>query len=255
MSAEAVLTETRGAILVITINRPKVRNAVNLEVAQGLAAALDQLTGDPALQVGILTGAGGYFSAGMDLKAAAAGEKVYVEGKGGLGFVSANTDKPLIAAVEGFALGGGFELALACDLVVAGKSVKFGFPEVSRGLIPGAGGVVRLPRQVPYHKALEFLLTGGSTSSEEFARLGLVNKLTEDGEALSGAIELAERISANAPLALAAVKRVVRETANSPEPEAFAVMESAIDALRNTHDFAEGAKAFLEKRAPHWSGN
>lgn len=254
MSDSVVLAEAVDQILVITINRPEARNSVNLQVAQGLAAALDRLAADPALRAGVLTGAGGYFSAGMDLKAAASGERVFVEGKGGLGFVEAKIDKPLVAAVEGFAYGGGFELALACDLIVAGKSAKFAFPEVKRGLIPGAGGVVRLPECVPRRLALEYMLTGEPVPAETFATFGLVNRLVEDGAALSAALDLAGKILVNAPLALAAVKRIVREAPDVTEAAAFRLMNDELGRLTSSQDFAEGAAAFAAKRLPVWTG-
>ncbi len=178
--SDAVLVERRGRILVITINRPQARNAINLEVSQALADAMDELDDSPDLSVAILTGAGGNFCAGMDLKAFAAGERVAVEGRG-LGFTQKPPRKPVIAAVEGFALAGGTELVLATDLVVASRSARFGIPEVRRGLVAGAGGLLRLPRKIPYQKALELALTGDDFTAEQAAGWGLVNILTEDG--------------------------------------------------------------------------
>lgn len=178
--SDAVLVERRGRILVITINRPQARNAINLEVSQALADAMDELDDSPDLSVAILTGAGGNFCAGMDLKAFAAGERVAVEGRG-LGFTQKPPRKPVIAAVEGFALAGGTELVLATDLVVASRSARFGIPEVRRGLVAGAGGLLRLPRKIPYQKALELALTGDDFTAEQAAGWGLANILTEDG--------------------------------------------------------------------------
>ncbi|MFF7024618.1 crotonase/enoyl-CoA hydratase family protein [Streptomyces klenkii] len=252
--AEAVRTEIVGGTLVVTIDRPRVRNAVNAEVALGIAAAVDRLESDPGLRVGVLTGAGGTFCAGMDLKAAARGEQVTVPGKGFAGLAEVPTTKPLIAAVEGHALGGGFELALACDLVVAAEGARFALPEVRRGLIAAGGGVVRLPRRVPYHLAMELLLTGRTVTAERARELGVVNRLTPDGGALPAALELAEEIVANAPLALAAVKRTVRLSDGAPEPEAFAVQAAEAGALLRSADFAEGVRAFTEKRTSQWSG-
>ncbi|WP_010525698.1 crotonase/enoyl-CoA hydratase family protein [Nesterenkonia sp. F] len=249
-----VLTEARDGILIITIDRPQARNAVDAEVARGLAAAVDELTADDDLRVGVLTGAAGTFSAGMDLKAAARGESPSVEGRGFGGLVEHDTAKPLIAAVEGHALGGGFELALACDLVVAASGATFALPEVRRGFLAGGGGAVRLPRRIPHHLAMELLLTGRSVEADRASSLGLINAVTPDGEALAGALELAEEVAANAPLALAGVKQVVRSADRLPEPEAFAAQREVLAELSRSEDFAEGARAFAEKRAPQWVG-
>ncbi|GGP36712.1 crotonase/enoyl-CoA hydratase family protein [Streptomyces abikoensis] len=251
---DSVRAETVGSALVVTIDRPRARNAVDAEVARGIADAIDRLEADPGLRVGVLTGADGTFCAGMDLKAAARGEQVTVPGKGFAGLAEARTAKPLIAAVEGHALGGGFELALACDLVVAAEGARFALPEVKRGLIAGGGGVVRLPRRVPHHLAMELLLTGRAVTAERARELGLVNRLTPDGRALPAALELAEEIAANAPLALAAVKRTVRRADGASETEAFAAQTAEIGTLLRSADFAEGVRAFTEKREPRWSG-
>lgn len=195
-----VRTHRTGGVLVITIDRPHARNAIDAECARGLAAACEQLDADPDLRVGVLTGAGGVFSAGMDLKAAARGESAAVPGRGFAGITEAAIAKPLVAAVEGPAFGGGFELALACDLVVAAEGARFALPEVRRGLIAGGGGVVRLPRRVPYHLAMELLLTGRAVDAAEARSLGLVNRVVADGEALSAATGLAAQVAGNAPL-------------------------------------------------------
>ncbi|GAA1049409.1 crotonase/enoyl-CoA hydratase family protein [Arthrobacter russicus] len=254
VSEAAVLTEVVGSTLVITINRPKARNAVNGEVALGLAAALDQLENDVDLRVGVITGAGGSFCAGMDLRAAAAGENVSVPGKGFAGFVEAKVSKPLIAAIEGYALGGGLEIALNCDLIVAAEGATLGLPEVTRGLIAGGGGVIRLPKRIPHHLAMEILLTGSGINASRAHELGLANRVTPDGQALASALELAAVVAQNAPLALAAVKEVARIADSAPESEAFAAQAKEIHQLMKSADVAEGIKAFTERRAPKWSG-
>src|ERR1700756_3174004 len=221
VSTELVLTEHHDGVLTITINRPAQRNAVNRDVAVAVAAALDQLDSDPTLSVGVLTGAGGTFSAGMDLKAFAKGETPILAGRGFGGLTQAVVRKPLIAAVEGWALGGGFEMALACDLIVAAQDAKFGLPEVKRGLIAGEGGVTRPPQRIPYHVALKALLTGEPISAVDAKQYGLVSELTESGAALAEAQQLAQRVAVNAPLALARVKKVLRETQGLDDAEAF----------------------------------
>jgi enoyl-CoA hydratase len=254
VTTELVLTQAQDGVLTITINRPAQRNAISREVAVQLAAALDLLDSDPALSVGVLTGAGGTFSAGMDLKAFANGQTPILPGRGFGGLTQAEIRKPLIAAVEGWALGGGFEMALACDLIVAAQDAKFGLPEVKRGLIAGEGGVIRLPRRIPYHVALKVLLTGEPLSAVDAEQYGLVSELTESGAALAGAQQLAKRIAANAPLALAKVKQVLRDTQGLNDSDAFARQAENASSLLNTEDAHEGALAFAEKRAPVWRG-
>ncbi len=195
-----VLVERRNNILVITINRPEARNAINRSASYGLAAAVDELDADPDLSVGVLTGTGKDFCAGMDLKAFASGEKIVVPGRG-LGFTETPPQKPLIAAVEGYALAGGMELVLASDLVIASSGAQFGIPEVKRGLVAASGGLLRLPKRIPYQKALELALTGDNFSAEDGHQWGFVNSLTAAGEAFEGALALARRVSANGPLA------------------------------------------------------
>ncbi|OBI01802.1 enoyl-CoA hydratase [Mycolicibacter heraklionensis] len=251
--SEAVLRERRGRILVITINRPEARNAANKAVAEGLAAACDELDDTPELSVGVLTGAGGNFCAGMDLKAFAAGELAYVPGRG-LGFTERPPRKPLISAVEGHAVAGGTELVLATDLVVAAKDAKFGIPEVKRGLVAAGGGLLRLPHRIPYQKALELALTGESFTAEQGAQWGFVNVLTEPGDALDGAIALAERITANGPLAVAVTKEIMVKSAGWSQDEIWQKQGELIAPVFTSHDAKEGAIAFAEKRAPNWTG-
>jgi enoyl-CoA hydratase len=248
-----VLVEQRGRILIITINRPKAKNAVNSAVANGLAAAVDRLDDDPGLSVGILTGAGGSFCAGMDLKAFARGELPIVEGRG-MGFTERPPVKPLIAAVEGYALAGGTELALSTDLIVASKDSAFGIPEVKRGLVAGGGGLLRLPQRIPSAIAMELALTGENLSAERAAALGMVNVLAEPGKALEAAIDLAERIAANGPLAVAATKRIIVESRGWSPDVMFAEQNKLLGPVFSSNDAKEGAIAFAEKRAPQWTG-
>ena len=255
VTTELVLTERHDGVLTITINRPAQKNAVSREVAVQLASVLDLLDNDPTLSVGVLTGAGGTFSAGMDLKAFAKGQTPILPGRGFGGLTQAVVRKPLIAAVEGWALGGGFEMVLACDLIVAAQDAKFGLPEVKRGLIAGEGGVIRLPKRIPYHVALKVLLTGEPISAADAKQYGLLSELTASGAALAGAQELAaRRIAGNAPLALAKVKQVLRETQGLNDTEAFTRQAEDASSLLNTEDAHEGALAFAEKRAPVWRG-
>lgn len=254
MSANLVRADAEGGVLTITINRPEQRNAINRDVAVELAAALDRLDADPDLAVGLLTGEGGTFSAGMDLKAFATGQTPVIPGRGLGGLTRATVRKPLIAAVEGWALGGGFELALACDLIVAAENATFGFPEVKRGLIAGEGGVLRLPHRVPHHIALRLLLTGDPMTAVEAERFGLIAELAPPAGALAAARALAERVAGNAPLALAAVKQVIRETQGLADAEAFVRQDEIGAGLLTSEDAREGALAFAEKRAPIWRG-
>ncbi|WP_392876338.1 crotonase/enoyl-CoA hydratase family protein [Streptomyces sp. LN499] len=253
-ASDTVLHERRGGVLTITLNRPAQKNAVDHEVAVRLASALDLLDADPELSVGVLTGAGGVFSAGMDLKAFAKGELPLLPGRGLGGLTRAVVRKPLIAAVEGWALGGGFELVLACDLIVAAEDARFGFPEVKRGLVAAEGGLVRLPRRLPYHVAARVLLTGEPLTAAEGKEYGLVNELAPPGAALDAARELAERVARNAPLALAAVKEVLRKTQGLNESDAFTRQDELTSGLFSSEDAQEGAQAFAEKRAPVWQG-
>lgn len=251
---QAVLTERRGRVLLITLNRPDARNAVNAALAQGIATALDELDGDGGLQVGVLTGAGKGFCAGMDLKAFVSGESPHVEGRGFAGITQRSSDKPLIAAVEGFAVAGGLEVALSCDLIVAARGAKLGIPEVKRSLVAAAGALLRLPQRIPYHVAMELALTGDPIVAERAHELGLVNRLAEPGVAVETAIELAEAIAANAPLALAASKRIVVESPAWDPNEAWIKQGEIAGPVFVSEDAREGATAFADKRAPVWKG-
>jgi enoyl-CoA hydratase len=252
---DPVIVERRDRVLLITLNRPQARNAINQEVAWAVEAAIDQLDSDPALGAAIISGNGPAFCAGMDLKAFARGETPRTDRRGFAGLTKLPPDKPLIAAVEGPAFGGGFEVVLACDLVVASEGAKFGLPEVRRGLIASGGGLIRLPRLIPPARALEILLTGEPVDAAEAHALGLVNRLVEPGKAVTAALELAQVITANAPLAVAAAKRVVRESADWPMDAAFARQERIAKPILASNDAREGALAFAEKRAPCWSGS
>ena len=249
-----VLTEFADGVAVMTINRPAARNAVDLEVAKELAAAVDEFESRPDLLVGILTGAGGTFCAGMDLKAFARGERPSLPGRGFAGVTERPPSKPLIAAVEGWALAGGCELALAADLVVAATDAKFGLPEVKRGLVAAAGGLVRLPKALPYQLAMQVVLTGDPLTAEVAHAHGLVNVLTEPGEALAGARELAARIAANGPLAVRVTKQIVMAAVGYSGEELFAAQKEAVELVMASADAEEGARAFAEKRAPVWKG-
>ncbi len=246
--------ELHGAILVIAINRPQQRNAVNQAVSLAIVAALDRLDADPALRVGIISGRGGSFCAGMDLKAFVDGERPEIAGRGFAGVTEAPPKKPLIAAVEGFALAGGCELALACDLIVAARTAWFGLPEVTRGLVAGSGGLVRLPRRIPEAIALEYALTGERMDAATAHRWGLVNRLTAEGGALDGALALAAAITANAPLSTAMTKRIIRESASWPEARIWELQRPLVEAVLASGDAKEGARAFAEKRQPDWKG-
>ena len=252
--ADEVQVEISGRVTIITINRPHARNAINHAVSAAVAEALDDLDERDDLTVGIITGAGGTFSSGMDLKAFLAGENVTVEGRGLAGLTQRPPAKPLIAAVEGWALAGGCEIALACDLIVAADDAKFGIPEVKRGLVAGAGGLVRLPRRIPAGIAMELALTGDPLPAADAHRLGLVNKLTAPGQALAGALALAERIAANGPLAVAATKQIVGQQFDWQLAEVWEKQEPIMRPAFQSKDAREGALAFAEKRAPVWQG-
>jgi len=249
-----VLVDYDDGLIVITINRPEARNAINRAVSLGVCAALDELESRDDLRVGILTGAGGSFCAGMDLKAFLAGEVIRIEGRGTLGLMMRPPRKPLIAAVEGYALAGGFEAMLACDLAVAASNAQFGLPEAKRGLAAGSGGLLRLPRLIPPRIALELALTGEPLSAPRAAELGLLNRVTEPGAALAGARDLARLIIANAPLSVAASKRVMVESRDWSLEEMFARQQEITGPVLASADAREGAAAFADKRAPRWRG-
>ncbi len=252
--SDEVLVERRGAVQVITINRPEARNALNGAVAAGIRDAADELDADGDLRAGVLTGAGGTFSSGMDLKAFLQGETPSFPGRGLCGITQTPPRKPLIGAAEGWALAGGFELLLACDLVVAGASARFGVPEVKRALVAGAGGALLLAQRIPRALALEMLLTGDPVDAPRAAEMGLVNRVVEDGRALAAAVELAEKIAANGPLALIATKQIANGGGDWSAAERWGEMARVMQPVFTSQDAREGARAFAEKRAPVWKG-
>ena len=251
--SEEVLTSEEDGILVVTINRPDAKNAMTKAAAEGIAAAMDRLDSDDNVRVGILTGAGGTFCSGMDLKGFLRGESPSVEGRGFGGVVQQPPEKPLIAAVEGYALAGGLELMIACDLVVASAGANFGIPEVKRGLVAAAGGVMMLPDQIPERIAMELALTGDFIDAPRAYELGLINRVT-DGDALAGAKDLAARIVANGPLAVKVSKQVIKQSRGWPMDERYKRQTQLIAPVFVSEDAREGAAAFAEKRAPNWKG-
>lgn len=251
--SEELFTEERDGILIITINRPEAKNAMNKAAAEGIAEALDRLDSEDHLRVAILTGAGGTFCSGMDLKGFLRGESPMVEGRGFGGLVEKKPAKPLIAAVEGYALAGGLELMIACDLVVASSGAKFGIPEVKRGLAAAAGGLMILPDLVPHKVAMEMALTGDFIDAARAHEIGLVNRVTE-GAALDAALELAEAINANGPLAVKVSKQIVEESRGWDRDERWANQAKLTPKVLMSEDAREGAAAFAEKRAPNWKG-
>jgi enoyl-CoA hydratase len=254
MADDPVLTERRDGVLLVTLNRPDARNAVNTALAEGIAAALDDLDADADLTVGVLTGAGKGFSAGMDLKAFVAGERPWVGDRGFAGIVMRSARKPLIAAVEGFAMAGGLEIALACDLVVASRETRLAIPEVKRSLVAAAGALRRLPQRLPLNVAMEMALTGDPISAERGYELGLVNRLTDPGGAVDAALELAAAIARNGPLALDATKEILLRQADWTEEEFWREQGEIVAPVMSSEDAREGATAFSEKRDPVWRG-
>jgi enoyl-CoA hydratase len=251
---QPVLTERRGNVLLITLNRPEVRNAVNAALAAGVGGALDELDADDELSVGVLTGAGGFFSAGMDLGAFMKGESPWFGDRGFAGIAQRSSRKPLIAAVEGFALAGGMEIALSCDLIVAAKGAKMGIPEAKRSLVAAGGALLRMPRRMPYHVVMELALTGDPLPAERFAELGLVNHLANPDGALDVALELAGRLAGNGPLALVATKRILQEQFDWDSAEMWEKQGAISGPVFASEDAKEGAAAFKEKREPVWKG-
>ena len=250
----AVLTERRGSVLLITLNRPEVRNAVNAALAAGIASALEELDGDEALSVGVLTGTGGFFCAGMDLGAFVKGESAWFGDRGFAGITQRASRKPLIAAIEGFAVAGGLEIALACDLIVAAAGAKMGIPEVKRSLVAAGGALLRMPRRMPYHVVMELALTGDVLPAERFHELGIVNRLVAPGEAVEAALELAGKLAGNAPLALVATKRILQEQFDWTSAEMWERQGAISGPVFASEDAREGSAAFKEKREPVWKG-
>jgi enoyl-CoA hydratase len=252
--SEAVLTERRDNVLLITIDRPEVRNAVNAAVAAGIAHALDELDREDSLSVGVLTGAGGFFCAGMDLGAFVQGESPYFGDRGFAGIAQRASRKPLIAAIEGFAVAGGMEVALACDLIVAARGAKLGIPEAKRSLVAAGGALLRLPRRMPYHVVMELALTGDPLPAERFHELGIVNRLADPGAAVDVALELAAALAKNGPLALIASKRILQEQFDWSSAEMWQRQGEISGPVFASEDAKEGAAAFKEKRAAVWRG-
>ena len=247
---DAVLIERRGRVLLITLNRPEAMNAINGALSHGLVAAVDELDNDPGLTAGVLTGAGRGFCAGMDLKAFSRGEDIGPM----MQFVRTGARKPLIGAIEGLALAGGLELALTCDLLVAAKGAKLGIPEVSVGLFAAAGGLLRLPSRVGYGKAMEMAITADPITAEEAYQYGLVARLVEPGSAVTTALELAERVARNAPLAVAASKQLVAKAPGATDEEFWELQKQYYTSVFGSNDAREGPRAFAEKRRPEWTG-
>lgn len=254
-TSEKLIVERHGRVLVLTLNRPEVRNAIDTETAWAISNALDLLDSDSQLSAAVVTGAGGTFCAGMDLKAFLAGEKPSVGARGFAGFVEQPPAKPVVAAVEGTALAGGFEIVLACDLVVAAEDARFGLPEVKRGLVAAGGGLLRLARQAPFHLAMEWALTGDFISAEAAARAGLVNRLVKPGTAREAALQMASAIAGNGPLAVAASRRILLESRDWSAGEEFDRQREISLPVRDSADAREGALAFKEKREPRWVGH
>ncbi|MBO4256220.1 crotonase/enoyl-CoA hydratase family protein [Streptomyces griseorubiginosus] len=250
-----LLTERpKPHIVVITINRFERRNAFDRATALAMEEAIDTFEQDPDLRVAVITGAGGTFCAGQDLIAAVDGDLALSDRRGGFGIITERPNKPVIAAVEGYALAGGLELCLACDLIVASSDAVLGIPEAAKALVAIGGGLLRLPKRIPYHLAMELALTGDHWPATEFHRLGLINRLTPPGQALSAALELAERVAASGPAAVRASVQVVRRAYDWPEPQAWELQDELVKPALEAEDRNEGLLAFAEKRQPIWTG-
>ena len=251
--APEVLTEVEDGVLIVTMNRPEAKNAMNKAQAEGIAAAMDQLEADGELRCAILTGAGGTFCSGMDLKGFLRGERPTIEGRGFGGLTEWTPKKPVIAAVDGYALAGGMEMALSCDLIVANAAAKFGIPEAKRGLAAAAGGLIKLPRQIPPRIAMELALTGDFIDAKRAYELGFINRIV-DGPSIEGAKALARTIAENGPLALIASKAIVRDSHSWSDEEMWQKQAAYIGPVFVSEDAREGAAAFAEKRKPNWQG-
>lgn len=251
MDSTVIAREVGDHVLLVQLNRPGKLNAIDLSVAVGLASAMDQLDARGDLRVGVITGTGGKFSAGADLDAFERGERPWAGGRGFAGIVERPSVKPLIAAVEGFAVGGGMEIVLSCDMVVAARGARFSLPETKIGLAAAGGGLLRMGR-LPVQTAMEIALTGDFISAERLHELGVVNVLVEQGNAMDAALELAGRLAVNAPLAMMATKRVLLESADWTLEERWDRQAEITTPLTESEDAKEGARAFLERRAPQW---
>ncbi len=253
MSEQEILTQVDGNVLIVTINRPDAKNAMTKAAAEGIAAAMDRFDAETDLRCAIISGAGGTFCSGMDLKGFLRGESPSVPGRGFGSLSQWTPKKPIIAAVDGYALAGGMELALSCDLIVAHSGAKFGIPEAKRGLAAAAGGLIKLPRQIPPRIAMELALTGDFITAARAYELGFINQISE-GPSLEAALTLAARVAANGPLALIASKAIVRNSHEWTEAEMWDKQQAYITPVFTSQDAREGATAFAEKRAPNWQG-
>ena len=252
--APVLRTEVRGNLLLIELHRPHARHAFNGALARALSDTLDRFEEDSALSLAVLTGSGGTFSSGQDLKSLLHGDRGYTEKRGGFGIMKRPPDKPIVSAVEGYAVAGGFELALSTDLIVASRDAKFGLPEVKRGLVAMGGGLFRLPRRLPYHLAMEMALTGELYSATRLHELGLVNRVVEPGQALTAALQLATAIAEHGPLALRATKQIMARAHAWTDEQGWREQRQYADVALTSEDAREGPRAFAEKRKPVWRG-